>query len=125
MLIRGLWINAILSHKSVGNLPVPCLECGLGSAVPWEVKGGSLLSYTHDQQGSPIPLPLERIPADVFAWSTNVSWALPYARCWGTNRIGPEEQTSRRSLGQQVTLGYRVIFQIQCSWVFFPLKRML
>lgn len=31
----------------------------------------------------------------------------------GTNRIGLEELTSRRDLGQQVILVYRVIFQIQ------------
>ena len=68
---------------------------------------------TCDQKGSQVLLPLERIPAGVLVCSTNGSYVLPCARCWDTSKIEPEEQTSRRSLGQQVIFGCRFIFQIQ------------
>lgn len=68
---------------------------------------------TFDQKGSQVLLPLGRIPAGVLVCSTDVSYALSCARCWDTSKIEPEEQTRRRSLGQQVIFGCRVIFQIQ------------
>lgn len=72
-----------------------------------------LTVYTSDQKGSQVLLLLERIPAGVLICSTNVSYVLPCARCWETSKIEPEEQTSKRSLGQPVIFGCRFIFQIQ------------
>lgn len=68
---------------------------------------------TRDQKGSQVLLPLGRILAGVLVCSADVSYALPCARCWDTSKIEPEEQTRRRSRGQQVIFGCRVIFQIQ------------